>query len=75
MHVGVRSQQTGRHWRHTVAHAIDCLLSYCHGLLLLQLYKQYRDAMLSLYWEDPSRDLSFADVRQHLDGEVNALTR
>lgn len=43
--------------------------------LWLQLYRQYRDAMLSLYWQQPERDLTFADVRQQLDGEVNGLMR
>jgi hypothetical protein len=46
----------------------------CH-ITVAQVYKQYRDAMLSLYWEHPERDLTFAEVRQHLDGEVNGLTR
>lgn len=42
---------------------------------LAQLYRTYRDAMLSLYWEKPERDLTFAEVRQHLDGEVNGLMK
>jgi hypothetical protein len=31
--------------------------------------------MLALYWEQPDKELSFADVRQQLDGEVNGLMR
>jgi hypothetical protein len=31
--------------------------------------------MLSLYWQNPEKELTFADVRQHIDGEVNGLLR
>lgn len=40
-----------------------------------QLYKECRDAMLSLYWEQPERELAFETVRQHIDGEVNDLRK
>jgi DNA-binding SARP family transcriptional activator len=44
-------------------------------LLLAQLYRDHRDAILALFWENPERDLTFAEVRQHIDGEVNGLMR
>lgn len=41
----------------------------------VQLYRDHRDAMLALFWENPDRDLTFAEVRQHINGEVNGLMR
>lgn len=39
------------------------------------LYVQYRNAVIDLYRQDPSRTLTFTEVREHLQGDVTGMLR